>query len=185
VKPQIYLDTSVISAFFDEDRPDRQALTSQFFDQATSQFELYLSEMTLTEIANTRDETLRTKMQNFTTPFMVLTNTPEVNRLAEDLMQHGAVPPSSLEDAYHIAMAIISGMDYLASWNFKHMVRVKTQKVVSEVTTLKGYHPIDITSPQELIKFATNGGHDYDEPNANPFPLRPPTIPHGNGNNGH
>jgi predicted nucleic acid-binding protein len=185
VKPQIYLDTSVISAFFDADRPDRQALTSQFFDKATSQFELYLSEMTLMEIANTRDETLRTKMQNFTTPFMVLTDTPAVNRLAEDLIQHGAVPPNSVEDAYHIAMAIISGMDYLASWNFKHIVRVKTQNVVSEVTTLKGYHPIDITSPQELIKCSKNGDHDYDEPNVNPFPLCPPTIPHGNGNNGH
>jgi len=151
VKPKIYLDTSVISAFFDENRPDRKALTGHFFEKATTQFELYLSEMTLTEIANTRDEALRTKMQDFIIPFLVLTSTQEVNRLADDLIQHGAVPPSSVEDAYHLAMAIISGMDYLVSWNFKHIVRVKTQNVVSVVTTSKGYPPIDITSPQMLI----------------------------------
>jgi hypothetical protein len=40
------------------------------------------------------------------------------------------------EDAYHIAIADIHEMDFLLSWNFKHIVRRKTRDIVKMVNTL-------------------------------------------------
>ena len=83
--------------------------------------------------------------------FTVLTETPEVVALVDKLLQNHAVPPSSYADAYHLAIAIVSGMDYLLSWNFKHIVRLKTKDIVRVTATVQGYRPIDIIAPTELI----------------------------------
>jgi len=90
-------------------------------------------------------------MQLFTLPFIVLKNNEQVNHLSDELIQQGAVPENSIEDAYHIAIAVVFGMDYLLSWNFRHIVRLKTQDIVRMITTLKGYCPIKIITPAELI----------------------------------
>jgi len=150
IKLKGYLDTSVVSALFDNRNPERKALTEAFFEQS-DHIEIYRSDLTLAEIARVSTQNMREKMQRFTRPFLVLESNEEVNVLTDELIQHGAVPQNSIEDAYHIAIAVVFGMDYLLSWNFRHLVRLKTIDVVRMVTTLKGYRPIQIVAPAELI----------------------------------
>ena len=50
-----------------------------------------------------------------------------------------------------IAIATVNGMDYLLSWNFEHLVRVKTRRTVSMVNASLGYPYLDIVSPAEVI----------------------------------
>lgn len=150
MKLKIYLDTSVISARFDDRNPDRRMLTEEFW-MRIPQYEVYVSALTLEEIDKTKEDTLKQKMQFCISTFTVVKETPEVITLANELLQYQAVPPTSLEDAYHIAYAVVSGMNYLLSWNFRHLVRLKTKEVMRMVATWRGYSPIEIIAPPQLI----------------------------------
>lgn len=149
-KVKVYLDTSVISALFDERNPERKSLTGAFFKELRN-FEVFISEITVAEIERTLDLGLQSKMNNAVAQFSVLPLIDEVEWLAKEYIRHDAVPEGFLEDAYHIAIAVINEVDYLLSWNFKHIVRRKTRDTVRMVNTLNGLRQIDIMTPAELL----------------------------------
>lgn len=147
---RVYLDTSVISALLDQDNPEWRALTKTFFEVAHG-FEIFISENTLAGIERTSDEALRIKMREVASPFPVVPLTDEGRRLADQYVKHGAVPAGHLEDAYHVATAVVHEMDYLLSWNFRHIVRRRTREVVKMVNALEGFGQIQIMTPPELV----------------------------------
>jgi len=68
---KVYLDTSVISALFDDRNPERKSITEEFF-QKSAGYEVYISELTLLEIERTLDLVLRAKMKDCIAAFKVL-----------------------------------------------------------------------------------------------------------------
>ncbi len=106
-----YLDTSVISALFDERNPERKSITDAFFKE-TENFEAYISEITVAEIERTLDSELQNKMRETMSGFPILSLTDDVEWLAKEYVRNGAVPESYLEDAYPIAIAVINEIDY-------------------------------------------------------------------------
>ncbi|ATZ61831.2 MAG: PIN domain-containing protein [Methanosarcinales archaeon Met12] len=149
-KMRVYMDTSVISALFDERNPGRVSLTEAFFAEIGN-FETFISEITVAEIERTPDIELRGKMKDTVSRFSVLSLTDDVEWIASEYIRHGAVPEGYTEDAYHIAIAVISEVDYLLSWNFKHIVRRKTRDIVRMVNTLNNLRQIEIMTPAELL----------------------------------
>ena len=149
-KLKVYLDTSVISALFDERNPERKSLTESFFEQIES-FDPFVSEITTAEIERTPDLTLRSKMNEVVLQFQALPLTDNVEWLANEYVHYGAVPESYLEDAYHIAVAVINEMDCILSWNFRHIVRRKTRDIVKMVNTIDTFRQIEIVTPAELL----------------------------------
>ena len=147
---KVYLDTSVISALFDDRNPERKQLTAEFFRQAGN-FEVSISELTTAELERTPDVSLREKMESVVARFSVLPIAADADRLAREYVRHGAVPPDYAEDAYHIALAVTTGADFLLSWNFKHIVRRKTRDVVRMVNTMHGFGALEIMTPAELL----------------------------------
>jgi len=75
----------------------------------------------------------------------------ESREFAEEYIKQGAIPLGYLEDALHIAIATLNEMDYLLSWNFRHIVRVKTRRIVNMVNLMRGYPDIQIVSPAEVL----------------------------------
>jgi hypothetical protein len=63
----------------------------------------------------------------------------------------GIVTPQFADDARHVAVCTVSKIDFLVSWNFRHLVNVAREKSFSSVNLLQGYQPIRIVSPLELI----------------------------------
>ena len=57
----------------------------------------------------------------------------------------------SKDDCFHIAAAMVTGCDYLLSWNFKHLVNIKTINGVRAIASLNGYSSIDIITPEFLL----------------------------------
>ncbi|PXF59062.1 MAG: hypothetical protein C4B59_12305 [Candidatus Methanogaster sp.] len=149
-KLKTYLDTSVISALFDARNPERKSLTESFFEQIES-FDPFISEITVAEIERTPDPTLRSNMKEVALQLTMLPLTDDVKRLADEYVRYGAVPESHLEDAYHIAVAVINEMDCILSWNFRHIVRLKTRDIVKMVNTVNAFRHIEITTPAELL----------------------------------
>lgn len=147
---KLYLDTSVLSALFDERNPERKSLTESFFSE-TKSFEIFISNITIAEIEKTPDKEIKTKMKGKIADFSVLTISNEIEELANDIIQKGAIKESYSEDAYHIAIAIINEMDFLLSWNFRHIVRKKTKDIVRMISTLNNLRQIEIITPAELL----------------------------------
>jgi len=148
-KIKVYLDTSVISALFDDRNPDRKELTETFFN-SIDQYETYISSITNAEIDRTPEENIKQQMKNLVNNFHVLETDDNINTLALQYVKNGAFPKQFQEDAYHVAFAVIYEVDYLLSWNFKHLVKEKTRAIVRMVNTLNKYRQIDIITPAEL-----------------------------------
>ena len=86
----LYLDTSVISAVFDNRNPQRKCLTESFFEEI-SRYQIYISNITITEIRNTPDLNLKERMSDKITGFPVIELSREDGKLADEIIQKGAI----------------------------------------------------------------------------------------------
>jgi hypothetical protein len=82
----------------------------------------------------------------------ILPLSDEIETLASLYIDYRAIPEIYFDDALHIAAAVINEMDYLLSWNFKHLVKIKTRDIVRMVNTLNKYSQIEIITPAELLE---------------------------------
>ena len=90
-------------------------------------------------------------MVNTASSLSIVEGNKEVETLAQKLITHQAIPEMFSEDAYHVAFAIVYQMDFLLSWNFKHIVRRKTKDIVRMLITAEGYRYLEIVTPPELL----------------------------------
>ena len=75
----------------------------------------------------------------------------EMEHLADVYVREGLVPPKYLNDALHIVVATVANLDVLLSWNFKHIVKMKTINLVGYLNEREGYKNVKIYSPEEVI----------------------------------
>jgi hypothetical protein len=105
----------------------------------------------LAGIDETRDTRLRKKLRETAVYFKILSIDEESRMLADQYVGHGAIPSDYPEDALHISIATVNRIDYLLSWNFEHIVKIKTRKIVNMVNASLGYPDLEIVIPGELI----------------------------------
>jgi predicted nucleic acid-binding protein len=145
---KIYLDTSVISALFDERTPERMGCTKSAWE-LLSDYDVYLSETVIDEL-NDALEPLRNKMLDVVDSFTVLPISESAVFLANEYIKQRIFPEKYRDDALHVAIASTNGIGILLSWNFTHLVKIKTRRMVSLVNTQKNYPIVEIISPPEL-----------------------------------
>jgi len=146
----LYFDTSVPSAYYDERVKDRQDATIKFWKDVLPNYKVYISEVTVKELEDTKDETLRRKFKSLIKSFKILKSNKKIRDLANAYIERGIFPEKYVDDALHVAVASFYDISYVVSWNFEHLVKVKTRKSVNLVNILEGYREIEIVSPQEL-----------------------------------
>jgi predicted nucleic acid-binding protein len=146
-KFKLYLDTSVPNAYFDLKDPYRQEITKQFWSRL-KEHHVYVSNLVIKEIKATGDEKLRKNLIQLVKDFELLsTKSEEVRALAEEYVSRGIIPVKHIEDAVHIAVTTVNSLDILVSWNFEHIVKLKTKREVNAVNVLLGYNQIEIIEP--------------------------------------
>jgi len=128
IKPKLYLDTTVPSAYCDIRTPDRQKLTRQFWSERLSDFEAMISTIVLSEIRDTPDVEIRKKMEDLIRDLIVLESSEEADDLAQEYVKRGIFSEKQTPDANHVAIAVVNGIGYFASWNFKHLVKVNIRR---------------------------------------------------------
>ena len=126
IKPKVYIETTVVSYLAARPSADttlgaRQRVTRQFWENYSDNFEFVVSDVVITEIRQ-GDEIAAQRRVDALAGLTVLELSPEAVILALELINAGAVPPHSLPDAQHIAIAVVNGIEYLTSWNYKHIV---------------------------------------------------------------
>lgn len=154
-KLKIYLDTSVISHLEAPDVPDKQADTLQLWQEIKfGEYDVFISNIVLEEI-EACPEPKQTRLKDFLAEieFHVIraNENREIQKLEEDIINQKILSRKSRDDCTHIACAVVTECDIIVSWNFKHMVNMKTINGVRAVNLLNGYKPIDIYSPASLI----------------------------------
>ncbi len=153
-KLKVYLDTSVISHLLQEDVPEKMADTRKLWDMfKDGKYDVYLSTVTLEEIADC-PEPKRSKMYDYLeqinyTPIKI---TDDVSDIAQQIIDMGILTRKSYDDCQHIAAAVVNACDCIISWNFKHIVNIKTIRGVRAITNLEGYKPIEILNPSVLLE---------------------------------
>lgn len=149
MKLRIYLDTSIFSAYFDDRAPDRRAQTKEFWARIAA-FEACTSELTREELGKTPDPARRTKLLKLLESLTLHPVTEEIKRLTQNYVKAGVFTPAMLNDAVHVAAAVLTRQDILLSWNFKHMVNRTRRAKVNEVNISLGLPSIEIIAPPEI-----------------------------------
>ena len=149
-KETLYLDTSVPSAYYDERAKERMEATIKFWKETLPYYKVYVSEITVKELEDTKDENLRRKFRELIQDFKVLKIKKSIRDLARAYIKEGIFPEKYVDDAIHVATASFYEISYLISWNYEHLVKVKTRKIVNSVNILDGFKEIEIVSPLEL-----------------------------------
>jgi hypothetical protein len=80
----------------------------------------------------------------------------EIGLLTQNYLDNGIMPPKNLFDALHVAFCVVSKIDYLVSWNFKHLANINRERRVLAKNYELGYiHPLRIITPTELTGYGT------------------------------
>lgn len=156
MKPKVYIETSVISYL--SARPSRdvivianQQITGEWWQTRRQDFDLYVSELVQFEASGGDPEAAKKRLESIK-EVPVLTLTPTIIGFGEKLVQEGSLPEKASADALHIAIASMNGLDYLLTWNFKHIANAAIRYKVERICREEGYEPPIICTPQELME---------------------------------
>lgn len=149
-KLKIYLDTSVPNAYFDEKNLLRKEITRRFWKRL-EEYEVFISDLVLAEINDVGDERKKKGLITLLGGIRVLSsNENEIKALAQEYVSRGIIPVKHIEDAIHIAVASFYSINVLISWNFEHIVKLKTKREVNAINMLLGYNQLELVEPSMI-----------------------------------
>ena len=151
----LYLDTSIIGYL--TIRPStnlitasNSVITQNWWDTRRENFTLYISEVVLEELAR-GDQEIAIKRLDLISELPLLALNEAVEELAQQFLTKSNLPPKASDDALHIALATVYKVDYLLTWNCKHIANAQIQKKLSQISIESGYELPTICTPYELM----------------------------------
>jgi len=149
MKQRIYADTSVIGGCLD---PEFEVPSLRLVERfKLGEAVIALSELTLMELVDA-PEKVRDVLKGIPEAHReYLDLTTEAKELAERYLNEGVIGPGKQIDAQHIAIATISRVDVLVSWNFRHIVNLARIRGYNSVNLRQGYPLLEIRSPLEVF----------------------------------
>ena len=151
----LYLETSIFGYLASRTSSDlitagNQRLTMDWWEKHRQSFELFVSQAVIAE-CSAGDSDAANERLVFLADLPILDITDESRTLAQRLLSGVPLPPKGDVDALHIALAAINGMDYLLTWNCKHIANPSLRRMIDEVLLATDVSPPIICTPQELI----------------------------------
>jgi len=156
MKLTVYIETSVIS--YRVARPSRdiivlarQEITAEWWDSVLPHLDAYVSPVVLDEIAggDQQAQALRLKLVTNMPPLAV---DERIISLAEAICEEIRLPERAQADAYHIAIPAVHGIDYLVTWNCKHIANAFMLRKIEQIVRSKGYAMPVVCTPEELME---------------------------------
>ena len=148
MKPTVYIETSVISYL--AARPSRdlivaahQQITHEWWENDRSDYEIYTSQVVISEASYGDISAVIRREQ-------LLDASYQCANLAKKLIMEKCLPQRAVEDALHISIATIHRMNYLLTWNCKHIANARMRSNIEEVIKQSGYQAPIICTPEEI-----------------------------------
>ena len=162
-KPRVYVETTVVSYLIA--RPSgnlriaaHQVATKEWWQISKHSCNLVTSELVLLE-AGAGDPSASKERINVLAPLPLLRTSEEVDRLSEQLIHCKLIPAGVADDATHVAMAAVHQVDFLATWNMKHIANPYLRDRISSLIAGEGFIPPVICTPEDLLE-----GERHDRP---------------------
>lgn len=156
MKAKVYVETSVISYL--TSRPNRdvviaghQQTTRDWWENRKESFNIFASELVIRE-ASAGDTIAAQERLKVLSGIELLEFTEEAVSLGQKLVETGILPKKATDDAFHIAIAVTNGVDYLLTWNCKHIANAAIRQQVERFCRSRGYEPVAICTPEELLE---------------------------------
>ncbi len=150
MKQRIYIDTSVIGGYFDK---EFESTTRELFEEVLQgEYKIVISSVTEGELEKA-PERIKTLLNDLKIRYELIQLTDEAVELATEYLSENVVGKTSYDDCLHIAIATIARLDFLVSWNFKHIVNIKRIRGYNGINIKNGYPAIEIRSPKDMINY--------------------------------
>lgn len=151
----VYIETSILGYL--TARPTRNLVlaanievTKEWWEFRRSTFKLYISQVVLDEVSQGDSEIAANRLEILNGVPLVELN-QAVQNLAAQFLKRSNLPPKASDDAVHIAAATVHGLDYLLTWNCKHIANAQIQRKLAEISLDFGYQLPVICTPYELL----------------------------------
>ena len=156
MRPTVYVETSVVSYLTappsrDVVVPAYQQITREWWRVAPDRFDLVVSPLVLAEAGAGDAKAAKVRMDALEAVTLVEA-TPDAERLAHRLIDVAAVPPQAADDDAHIAIAVTNGIDFLVTWNFRHIANAAMRMRIERACRQAGFEPPVICTPNELME---------------------------------
>jgi len=156
MKPRVYVETTIISYL--AARPSRdlivaghQQISHEWWQTSRHSFAVVSSQLVVRE-AGAGDPEAAEERLGFLAELTLLEITEEALALAQRLMQAKAIPQEFPEDALHVAVAVVNGIEYLLTWNYKHLANAGMRSKIETTCRDLGYEAAIICTPEELME---------------------------------
>ena len=156
MKPKLYLETTIPS--FHAARRSRniitaakQSITRQWWSARRHDFTLFVSDVVVAEAAAGNSEVARRRLR-LIAGVEALEITTSAQELAEQLLRQGPLPEKAAVDALHIAVSAVHDIDFLLTWNCKHIANAAMRNKIEEVCRRMGYTAPIMCTPEELME---------------------------------
>ncbi len=152
-KLSVYLDTTIPSYLFEE-REELQTfvqITRQWWAEERPNFEVYLSEETLSELKQGNYPN-KTKVLNSLSEILMLPEDPQINTLVKVYLDNHLMPKSVKGDAAHLAYASFYHLDFLLTWNCHHLANANKKRHLQVIHSRLGLYLPEIVTPLQLFK---------------------------------
>lgn len=153
---RVYIETTVVSYF--TARPSRdliisghQEATHELWPRLAADYESYISALVYAEAARGDSSQARKRIAALK-PFAMLAVEDEARNLSEKILAGKGIPEEFPEDALHIAVAAVNGIEVIITWNFAHLNNPFTRIMVRQIVENEGYMCPEICSPEELLE---------------------------------
>lgn len=156
----VYIETSLVSYLTALPARDLlaaawQSATLEWWQTQRKRFELFTSQLVLDEAAAGHPDAADRRLLSLKN-IPILPLTEAATDLAELFLNEGALPHKASDDALHLALAAYHNVDYLLTWNCRHLDNAEMKPVMRGVCAVHGYTCPEICTPLELM------GDDYE-----------------------
>lgn len=150
----VYIETTIVGHIAGRLHPDpfvaaRQQVTRDWWRDEAPGYDVFISQLVLEECSE-GDPSAAAERLEVVKGLDLLESSDEVDDLADALIAGKAVPASEPRDAFHIAIAAVNGVNYLLTWNYKHIANATLRGRMEQICRDVGFQPPIICTPDEL-----------------------------------
>jgi len=153
---RVYIETTIVSYLTSGPSRDlivagHQEATRELWPKLLGDHDTYVSALVYEEAGRGDPEQAQARLDAIK-PFRMLDLDDECRSLAGKILSGKGIPREYPEDALHVALAAVNGMDVLLTWNFAHLNNPFTRLRVRRIVESRGYACPEICSPEELLE---------------------------------
>ncbi len=155
MKRRVYVETTIASYL--TARPSRdlivaahQELTVEWWTTHRERFDLYISDLVLIESGRGDGQAAGRRLVELQ-GITLLTVDQNARDLARKFLERNLIPAKAVEDAFHVAIATTQGMDFLLTWNCRHIANAEVMDRLEAVCLEVGFQMPTLCTPEQLM----------------------------------